>query len=291
MKKAFTLLELLVVMGIIGLMGTISVGGYRAMQRGMEERGVLQNVNTMLRAAYQRAQIDRQPVVVYFWNETLRESNAEQNEIVVGRAVAVRRYGRFSDKEGNCLIDEFADLDKTYQTSSQNGSTATMYIYPVDDLSDKSFHRSLVLRVIKDKTESVTFLTSEYKQENIIEQTKSSTSSRNTGTRDVRRYGFEIKDQGGVSWKPGMAYGMEFMELTLPQNYIFGRNYSSSVQNSVQEIDKFVFEVKKHSGSAGSGISSSSTGETIEICSLRQKGASLEVNTVGKTSDPAKELQ
>ncbi len=289
MKKAFTLLELLVVMGIIGLMGTMSVGGYRAMQRGMEERGVMQNVNTMLRAAYQRAQIDRQPVVVYFWNETIQESNADQNEVVVGRAVAVRRQGRFSDKEGNYLIDEFADLDKTYQTSSQNGSTATMYIYPVDDLGDTSFHRSLVMRVIKDCTESVTFLTSEDKTENIIGQKKS--SSQTTGTRDVLRYGFEIKDQGGVSWKPGMAYGMEFMELTLPKNYIFGRNYSSSIQNPIQESDKFVFEVKKHSGSSGSGISGGSTGQTIAICSLRQNGAALEVKEVGTTSDPAEKLK
>ena len=71
MKKAFTLLELLVVMGIMGLMGTLSIGGYRAMQRGMEERGVMQSVNTMIREAYQRAQIDRQPVAIYFWSEKL----------------------------------------------------------------------------------------------------------------------------------------------------------------------------------------------------------------------------
>ncbi len=183
MKKAFTLLELLVVMGIIGLMGTISVGGYRAMQRGMEERGVLQNVNTMLRAAYQRAQIDRQPVAVYFWNETLQESTADQDEIVVGRAVAVRRYGRFSDVAEGCLIDEFADLNLMYQTSSQNGSTATMYIYPMDDAGDKNFHRSCVLRAIKDCTESVTFLTSADKTEKIDGSSTSSNSS--TGSRDV----------------------------------------------------------------------------------------------------------
>ena len=78
-KRAFTLLELLVVMAIMGFMGTLSVAGYRAMRRGMEERSVMQNVNQFIRSAYQRAQIDRQPVSVYFWNETLRDaSNADE---------------------------------------------------------------------------------------------------------------------------------------------------------------------------------------------------------------------
>ena len=64
MKKAFTLVELLVVVGIMGLLGTVSVGGYRAMQRGMADKGVMENVNSFVRAAYQRAQIDRQPTAI-----------------------------------------------------------------------------------------------------------------------------------------------------------------------------------------------------------------------------------
>lgn len=88
MNRAFTLIELMVVMAIMGLLGTVSVGGYRAMQRGMEERGVMQSVNSFIRTAYQRAQIDRQPVVVFFWNETERLASEEHTEVVVGRAVA-----------------------------------------------------------------------------------------------------------------------------------------------------------------------------------------------------------
>ena len=120
MKKAFTLLELLVVMGIVGLLGTVSVGGYHAMQRGMEERGVMQNVNAFVRAAYHRAQIDRQPTAVYFWNETVRSRTMDEHEIVVGKAVAVRRFGRFSRVSGSVLIDEFADLDLTYETDRES---------------------------------------------------------------------------------------------------------------------------------------------------------------------------
>ena len=50
-RRGFTLIELLVVIGIMGLLGTVSVGGYNAMQRGMEERGVMENVNTFIRTA------------------------------------------------------------------------------------------------------------------------------------------------------------------------------------------------------------------------------------------------
>ena len=87
MKRAFTLIELLLVVGIMGLLGTVSVGGYQQMRRGMEEKGVIQDVNTLIRAAYQRAQIDRQPTAVVFWNETLRgENDANGDENMISRA-------------------------------------------------------------------------------------------------------------------------------------------------------------------------------------------------------------
>ena len=104
-RKAFTLLELLLVMAIMGFMGTVAVGGYRAMRRGMEERSVMQNVNQFIRSAYQRAQIDRQPVAVYFWNETLREETGDEPIQVVGKAVAVRRSGRLTQVDNDKLYD------------------------------------------------------------------------------------------------------------------------------------------------------------------------------------------
>ena len=110
MNRAFTLLELLVVIAIMAILGGITVSGYRQMKRGMEERGTVQNANQFIRSAYQRAQIDRQPVAIYFWNETLKGRTSEEFEIVVGRAVAVRRAGRLTRVTGNYLCDEFGDL-------------------------------------------------------------------------------------------------------------------------------------------------------------------------------------
>ena len=111
-RSAFTLIELLMVVMIMGILGTVTVGGYRAMQRGMEERGVMENVNHFIRSAYRRAQIDRQPVAVFYWNELLRAETDTESLIVVGKAVAVRRAGRVTSTEKGGLCDEFADLDK-----------------------------------------------------------------------------------------------------------------------------------------------------------------------------------
>lgn len=287
MRKAFTLLELLVVMGIMGLLGTISVGGYRAMQRGMEERGVMQNVNSFIRSAYQRAQIDRQPTAIYFWNETLRSSSATENEIVVGKAVAIRRYGRFSDFDGGVLVDEFADLNSTYQIQSveegeEGGAGAResqMYIYPMEKLSDiasaTTLRRSAVEGRVKKVPDSVIFL--------------SGPKSDDTAEEQIPRWGFVLADAGGINWRSGMAYGMEFMTLELPHNYIFGTDYSTSVENPIRGAGTLVFDVGVN---RGNGLTTGGTvsRDNISVCSLRQEGASLKAKEVAKSESPERSL-
>ena len=131
MKRAFTLIELLVVIAIMGLLGTLSVGGYRLMQRGMEDKSALQNASQFIRSAYQRAQIDRAPVAVYYWNETTKEETEDDILLVHGHAVAVRRAGRLTNVVGQNLCDEFGDLsfnrlvvnEDDDEVSSDSGST------------------------------------------------------------------------------------------------------------------------------------------------------------------------
>ena len=281
MSKGFTLIELLVVMGIMGILGTASVGGYRAMQRGMEERGVMQSVNSLIRSAYQRAQIDRQPTAVYFWNETIRGETADENEIVVGKAVAIRRHGRLSDVKGTKLVDEFGDLDLTYsaEDTGMAGSKSRIYLYPIDILSDiqssTTLKRSVVSGSVVDAQETAVFL--------------SGVKSDSTSDREIPAFAFEVIDAGGIQWKAGMAYGLEFMQLELPHNYIFGSAYSKNAGTPVREAGTLTFDVGLNTGN---GLSTGGTSgrNTITVYSLRPDGASLTARSVATSENPEKNL-
>ena len=285
MRKAFTLVELLVVVGIMGLLGTVSVGGYRAMQRGMADRGVMENVNSFVRAAYQRAQIDRQPTVIYFWNETIRESTDTDNEIVVGKAVAVRRYGRISQVQGQYLYDEFADLQLTYQTDDEENSSSdenTMYLYPVDNLSDLESSSALRRSVVSGKV---------FKKEMtpLYLSTENGVMEGASGDGKIVTYAFMLENAGGVTWEPGMAYGFEFARIELPHNYIFGSAYSTTSKDPVREAGTLVFDVGYNSGSGAQGGTGSRT--SVSVSNLRPgQSGSLSAFTVGQSDNPTQDL-
>lgn len=281
MNKAFTLIELLVVMMIMAMMGTAALGGYRAMQRGMEEKGVIQNANAMIRAAYQRAQIDRQPTIVYFWNETLQSRTEDENEIVVGKAVAIRRHGRLSNVFGELLIDEFADLNHTYTTIGDDDSDAkedndqdVMYLYPMDKLTG-TLRRSLVSTVVHRNDDQLVFFTGQ----------KTGTDSAN----EVPSYGFKLVDAKGVQWKAGTSYGFEFLSVQLPHGYIFGSNYSTDAGNPITDAGSFIFKPGINSGNGITTGGSVGT-DTITIYSLRPSGATMKAEKVGTTDKPDQKL-
>lgn len=290
MKRAFTLVELLVVIGIMGLLGTASVGGYRAMQRGMEERGVMQNVNSFVAATYERAQIDRQPTAIYFWNETLREENQDENEVVVGRAVAVRRQGRLSRVAGGVLYDEYADLNLTYPTAQsassggaggmgENGDGTsdagenTMYLYYLDNLNGGNLRldRSVVSqRVVRDR-QNETYM--------------SGTPRTGENAGQIEMWGFEYADGNDFTdWHVGSSYGIEFAELTLPHGYIFGSSYSKSIDRPVQDAGTMIFKVGRNTGD---GVTSADVEGSVSVYSLRpDAGGNLSAQRVGNADNP-----
>lgn len=292
-KRGFTLIELLTVIGIMGLLGTVSVGGYRAMRRGMEERSVMQNVNTLVKAAYERAQIDRQPTAVFFWNETIRgaDDDPDGNEIVVGHAVAVRRNGRISRKDGNYLVDEFGDLDKTFPmaegaeegeegdlgANGENGasdSENTFYLYQLDDLGGKNLElkRSIVAGRVADRSRNEIYLQRGF----------AGNGANDDG--EIEAWAFQIEDANGVDWKTGSAYGMEFAEITLPRNYIFGANYSKNLSQPIVELgNPIICSVGRNSGSGSQGGVTGS----IQVYSLRPDGSGgLKAEKVGTNDNP-----
>lgn len=286
-RKGFTLLELLVVVGIMGLLGTASIGAYRSITRGMEERGALQNASQFMHAAFQRAMIDRQPTAVYVWNETLQSSTADENEIVVGKAVAVRRAGRITGVDGNYLQDEFADLNLTYPVNegSQNGST--MFLYQLDNVMD-GLKRSRVYDSVHKSSVAEIYLLNPVG--GATEQTTGSLPAP-SGSGTINIYGFEIENANGVTWEVGNAYGFEFMSLELPHNFIFGNSqgdYSNDISNPIAGEKKLVF-----GGGAGGYERRSDNvqgANTIKISALRQdQSGNIKPVEIGTTADPTEE--
>ena len=306
-KRGFTLVELLVVIGIMGLLGTVSVGGYRAMQRGMAERGVMESVDSFVRAAYQRAQIDRQPTAVYFWNETLRGAeNDDFTEVVVGRAVAIRRYGRLSRVDGSLLYDEFADLDLSYSNDDNadagdsgvggqgaNGEGAgddednTMYLYPIDDLQEiqdtSRLKRSIVYQKVYGNEVRPPYLSGDA---NGVLQNEGNDAGR------IKAYAFKraARDDGSVNWRQGSAYGLEFAQLELPHGYIFGSSYSKNSSSPVSVQGTLVFSIGRNTGN---GVSGGILGRKSVTVSVLRPGSTGEIaaQSVGQSQDPTEEMR
>ncbi len=282
-RRAFTLVELMVVIMIMGILGTVSVGGYRAMQRGIEERGVMQNVNQFIRSAYQRAQIDRLPVAVYFWNETLREETDAETIIVVGKAVAVRRAGRLTKVQGSYLYDEFGDLSfnrlvldedaEDLSGADDSGGAVQgegVYLYKISGNEGSQFQRSLISQTTKRMPLTEPLILG--------------------GQGEMENFAYELIDKGGVSWQTGDAYGFEFATLELPHGFIFGSTYSRSIGNPVAGEDLIRFKV---SANSGNGATSGTMGRsTIQISSLRpDSSGNLAAQTVGTTDSPTRSLR
>jgi len=280
MNRAFTLIELLVVIAIMAILGGITVSGYRQMKRGMEERGTVQNANQFIRSAYQRAQIDRQPVAIYFWNETLKGRTSEEFEVVVGRAVAVRRAGRLTRVTGNYLCDEFGDLkyntkildedeEGLENSSSSSADGGGINFYQMNGDEGNEAMKSVVYEITK--------------RDNTTEPLLSG------GNKEFECFAYELKDRGGVTWAVGDAYGFEFAELTLPHGYIFGSSYSRDVRNPIAGGSVMRFSVSSNSGDGG--MSGTDGASTIIVSSLRpDKSGALSAQKVGTTDSPTKSL-
>ncbi len=280
-NRGFTLIELLLVVAIMGLMGTAAVGGYRAMQRGMEERGVMQNVNQFIRSAYQRAQMDRVPVAVYFWNETLREETENDTLIVVGKAVAVRRAGRLSEVQGAYLYDEFGDL--RFQRFSLDEDTEILGNGPSGDADNGMFLYPM------NGTRDGTSMSRSVVAQNAVRQNVGVTLLSNGEQAQVEAYSFQVLDPGGVTWRRGDGYGLEFAEIQLPHNYIFGGSYSRRASSPVTEVKKLLF---KPGTNTGSGSQGGTTGDaTVQVSSLRPgESGELAAQPVDTSQNPTQRL-
>ena len=240
MRRAFTLMELMVVVGIMAFLGLAATNGYNALQRGMAERGAVDAASALLKAAKERALVDRVPTAVFCYNHMLREVSDDENAVIVGEAVAIRRAGRITKVTGNYLYDEFGDLDRSYNTSSRISDMTVskgMRLWRFDDQRMSRMQYSVVAgTVFDDKSVPGTSFMPSGDQLN-----GGGMASSNLELRVCAFYDLGTSSRAPSSWQVGNGYGFEFQRLRLPDGFVFGSAVPSSA-GQIVEAGAFFFD-------------------------------------------------
>ena len=139
-RAAFTLVELMVVIGLMAMLGTVSVTGYFAAVRGMTDRAAVQDTISIIRQAMQVCLIDQTPTAVLFYNRQTQTENADSpGEAVAssaGTAIAIKMAGRISYLSGDIIVDEFADWNQSYPVTKPNQHSASDVGVPLYRMAD-----------------------------------------------------------------------------------------------------------------------------------------------------------
>ena len=272
-KRAFTLVELLVVMGIIAMMATMSIGSYFAVVRGMTDRGAIAAATSVISLAHERACIDLSPTVVYFYNELVRTENRKTgiDAVAAGVAIAVRRAGRISRVNGNRLNDEYADLDRTYgimdNPNSPKCETFRLYKFDLGGMQ----YSSVYSEAVEDGIGNERYLIEQPVARNFKKE-----NGENERVNVLPAFSFLRKD-GFNGWKAGDAYGYEFARIRLPDNYIFGSQGDLPTENN--PVRKLGTTVKCYPDSMASSL------ESIRISAKRPNGWKEVGNTKNEMKD------
>ena len=271
-KRAFTLVELLVVVGIMAAMATMSIGSYFAVVRGMADRGALAAATSVISLAQERARIDLAPTVVYFYNELVQNKDESKGTelVVAGVAVAIRRAGRLTRVTGNYLGDEFADLDITYGLSEGSLRGDTFRLYKFDFSGMK--YSSVYSEVVEDSIDNESYLVESPRDRGFRKA-----NGDNEDPNEIISYAFVQKD-GNASWQVGDAYGYEFAKIRLPDNYIFGG--ASDVPSQSQPIKNVSTVIKCYPDSNASSL------DSVRVTARRPSGWV----SIGESKDEMKDI-
>lgn len=216
MKKAFTLLELLVVVGLLGLMSTIALGSYSAITRGMNDRAALDAAKSLADAVLQRAQLDRTPTYIYLFNEVTKLDSDMSAGIACGVAVAVRPIGRITHvPESGFYCDEFADLDDTFDSLEEDDDPASQ--------GEKEKEATTFFRLYNIAQKEFTTV-----QEGVFAYEINDQDLESGKPMTLTIHGFKVGkgESSGATFNVGDQYGQEFMVTRLPPGYVFSSSVS-----------------------------------------------------------------
>lgn len=291
-RAAFTLVELLVVIGLMGVLATISVAGYSAASRGMSDRGAIQTVLATLRVAQQTCQIDRVPTKVLFFNQRLTEDTSEDDATLYqGTMIAIKQAGRITLPPGevnDLLIDEFADWHQSYPMMKS-----------LDDDSDAPGMRIFRMRgsdkgtSIEDCSVMVQPCVFPWKLDDYMIQAgtrinlwcnlhkRTAGDNRPQGApasyvENGNNYVWGFKESRSTSggrlrvkdtdWKVGDAYGIELARLDLPKGYIFGSSAPTGNKLVAASIKAVYFDPEKDPPEMS---------ESVPVYAMRPSGAGV----------------
>ena len=271
-RAAFTLVELLVVIGLMAVLATISVAGYSAATRGMADRGTIQTTVSILRVAQQTCQIDRVPTKVMFFNQRLFDDNdPDTPPLFQGTAIAIKQAGRITLPVMNkLLIDEFADWNQSYPKSG-SASAPDMRIFQMKSggggggINDCS---TLVRPYVSSYE-----LHDDFMIQAGVTFEQWCVAHGHTGNDKV--WGFMMKG-GKQEWGVGDAYGVEIARIDLPRGYIFGTSAPSG--NGLKEASDAEVHFEASGASAAGGVS-------VSVSGVRPaKNGKYRVDLVGKVT-------
>lgn len=309
----FTLVELIVVIGLMGLLATISIGGYFAAARGMAARGVVQDTTSLIRQAMQTCLIDQVPTAVLFLNR--RTNTKSEGGEAYGTAIAIKMAGRISyvAKRGGktsqgesisvgggaLLIDEFADWNQSYSVdASDKPKQRSVRLYRMFSGKDgftslgKGIEScsSLMCAWVGYKDFDQDFMIADGRKvidwcsDNRKEYSDNSNFS-GIGYRNANsfRWGLPFHPDNGPylkasDWRIGDAYGVEIAQLDLPKNYIFGKNVPAGVDLVAASSPSKGVLVFTPDMVRGAGKYEFSGVSTVDICLLNdQEGTDVMV--------------
>ena len=233
-------MELMVVVGIMAFLGLAATNGYNALQKGIAERSAVDAASALLKAAKERALVDRVPTAVFCYNRMLREATDDENGVIVGEAVAIRRSGRITKVTGNYLYDEFGDLERSYDTSTRvSDMTASkgMRLWRFDDQRMSRMQYSVVAMTVFDdrNVPGVSFMPWGDQADG------GGMTSSNLELRVCAFYDLGTSSRQPPAWKVGNGYGFEFQRLRLPDGFVFGSAVPSQA-GQITEVGSFFFD-------------------------------------------------